>query len=156
MQVSRRATIAVVAASITAGTIAGCSGSSNHKASAPASSAHPSVSTSVSSAPGLPPGVVNATSLPVSPPNSPALRSNVSVSSCAATTGGWGASGTATNPGTASADYTITVFFTTVNATVIGSAQTHVTVKAGGKESWSASATFTAPAKTLCVLRGVG
>jgi hypothetical protein len=156
MPVGRKPIIAVVGAVLAVASIAGCSGSSNHQADAAASSARPSASTSVAQAPGLPAGVVNATSLPASPPNSPALRANVTMSSCAATAGGWGAGGTALNAGKTAADYTITVFFTTDHATVIGSAQTHVTVPPGAKQNWQVSSKFTAPAKTLCVLRGVG
>jgi len=40
--------------------------------------------------------------------------------------------------------YTITVFFTSAQATVIGTGSTKVVVKAGGKAAWDVSATFTA------------
>jgi hypothetical protein len=78
------------------------------------------------------------------------------MSTCKATSGGWAAGGSVTNSGSKKADYTITVFFTTAAATVIESAQTRVSVKPGAKRAWTASKRFTAPPKTLCVLRGVG
>jgi hypothetical protein len=78
------------------------------------------------------------------------------MSTCKATKGGWTAGGSATNPGSKTADYTITVFFTTTAATVVGSAQTRVRVKPGAEETWTAGKKFTAPRRTLCVLRGVG
>lgn len=133
---------------------AGCTGSSTAdpapsvRSGSPARSAEP--------APGLPSGVKAATSLPTSPPNRPSLRRNVSMSTCKATKGGWTAGGSVTNPGGKTADYTVTVFFTTTAATVVGSAQTQVRVKPGAEETWTAGKKFTAPRKTLCVLRGVG
>jgi hypothetical protein len=106
---------------------------------------------------GLPLGVKAATSIPGRVPNSPGLRRNVDMSTCKAVEGGWSAAGTASNPGSKeNVDYTITVFFTTTSATVLDSVQTKVTVKPGDKHTWRASKKFTAPPKTLCVLRGVG
>jgi hypothetical protein len=133
---------------------AGCTGSSTSDPSPPARSGSPV--TSAEPAPGLPSGVKGATSLPTSPPNRTALRRNVSMNTCQATKDGWTAGGRATNPGSKTADYTITVFFTTTAATVVGSAQTRVRVTPGAEESWTAGKKFTAPGKTLCVLRGVG
>jgi hypothetical protein len=125
-------------------------GTSKHAASTSRSS-----TTSTPGA-GLPPGVVVATSIPNSVANSPALRKNVTISACQAVDGGWSASGTAINPGAQSEDYTITVFFTDDAATVIDSVETKVSVSPGGHEKWTAAGKFIAPAKTLCVLRGVG
>jgi hypothetical protein len=104
----------------------------------------------------LPSGVKGAISLPTSPPNRPTLRRNVSMSTCKATKGGWTAGGSVTNPRSEPAEYTITVFFTTTAATVVGSAQTRLVVEPGAEETWTAGKKFTAPRKTLCVLRGVG
>ncbi len=75
---------------------------------------------------------------------------------CAAVAGGWGASGTAANPGTSSVTYEITIFFTDSGSTVINDAQTRVTVAAGKTEKWSANAKFKPPSEVNCVLRGVG
>ena len=77
------------------------------------------------------------------------------MSGCAATGDGWGATGTATNPGKDDVTYTVTVFFTTTSATTIDSASTDVDVKAGGTVTWKAAKKFTHPADMLCVLRGV-
>jgi hypothetical protein len=106
--------------------------------------------------PGLPPGVTGATSLPSNIPNIVTLRKNVQVSSCAAVAGGWAATGTATDPGAAAAEYTITVFFTTTGATVIDAAQTKVSLTAGQSRTWKISEQFHAAPTMLCVLRGVG
>jgi hypothetical protein len=107
------------------------------------------------SAQALPPGVVAATSVPTKVPNKPALRRNVTVSKCAAVSGGWAASGVAKNGGDSPTTYTITVFFTTKNATVIGTGSTKVTVDAGASKTWAVSKKMHAADPTLCVLRGV-
>ncbi|SDO68437.1 hypothetical protein SAMN04515671_1693 [Nakamurella panacisegetis] len=109
-----------------------------------------------SSAPGLPKGVTAAASIPTSALNKANLRANVALTGCKSVTGGWGATGTATNPGKKAIAYTITVFFTTTAATVIDTSQTHFTVKPGEKKTWTATKQFTTPPKMLCVLRGVG
>ena len=82
-------------------------------------------------------------------------RKSVTVTSCAAITGGWGANGTAANKSTKPVTYTITIFFTTDQATTIASATTKTTVKAGGTAKWAATAKFKAAGTMLCVLRGV-
>jgi hypothetical protein len=105
--------------------------------------------------PGLPAGVHPAP-LPSDVPNTADARTNVQLTTCEATSDGWRAAGTVTNPGKSKVDYTITVFFTTAKATVIDSAQTKVSLDPGDKKKWSASKQFTAPPDTLCVLRGVG
>lgn len=87
--------------------------------------------------------------------NDPALIKNVTISKCAKTDDGWGASGTAKNTGTKDATYSITVFFTTTGATVIATAETKVDVKAGRSADWTAAATFTAAPEMRCVIRGV-
>lgn len=95
-------------------------------------------------------------SLPKTVPNEPNLRPDVSLTTCTAVPGGWKAGGTASNPGKSTASYLITIYFTDLEATVVGYAQTKVMVAAGKTGQWSASSKFTAPAKTLCVLSGVG
>ena len=114
----------------------------------------PSPSRSVQ-VPGLPAGVAPAP-LPTDVPNSVDARTHVALTTCKAVTDGWEASGTVTNPAKSKVDYTITVFFTTSQATVIDSAQTTVSLEPGDKKTWVATKKFTAPAQTLCVLRGVG
>jgi hypothetical protein len=96
------------------------------------------------------------TNVPTSVPNDPTLRNNVTLSSCASTSVGWAASGTARNPSKSSASYRITVFFTTDHATVIGHASTTVTVPGGASHPWTVAATFHPASPTRCVLRGVG
>jgi hypothetical protein len=154
----KAAVAAALLATVTA--VAGCTQSSkptkptvHSSTSAKPSQGYEAVTTPP---PGLPTGVKAATSIPASVPNSPSLRQNVDISTCKAVEGGWSAAGTASNPGSKQAGYTITVFFTTTSATVIDTVQTHVTVKPGDKQTWTASKKFTAPPKTLCVLRGVG
>jgi hypothetical protein len=93
---------------------------------------------------------------PQSIPNSPDRRSEVTLTSCVATANGWAAGGNAANPTNTATNYTITVFFTTSNATVLDYAQTTVNVPPGRSTEWNTSANFTAPSRVLCVLRGVG
>jgi hypothetical protein len=50
----------------------------------------------------------------------------------------------------------VTVYFTDIEATVVGYAQTRVKVAPGQTSQWSASSHFNAPTKTRCVLTGVG
>ena len=102
------------------------------------------------------PSSTGATAVPTDVANDIDLRKNVRLSSCKRIADGWGASGTATNPGTKPVDYTITVFFTTAKATVLSTGETHVRVDPGDKESWNVNRKFATHSKTLCVLRGVG
>lgn len=104
----------------------------------------------------LPKGVSNATAIPSAVPNENTLRKTVALTACQKVTGGWQAAGTATNHASEAADYTITVFFTTSGATVIGTGDAHVHVDAGKSADWTATGTFTAPPTTQCVVRGVG
>ncbi len=83
-------------------------------------------------------------------------RKSVTITKCAAIVGGWAASGTASNPGSTTVDYTITVFFTNAVATVQDFATASVTVAPGQSSSWTASKLFAAADPTSCVLRGVG
>jgi hypothetical protein len=110
--------------------------------------------TAEAAVPGLPSGVVQATALPTDIPNDPKTRAKVKLLECAATKDGWKASGTVSNPGKGASKMVLTVFFTTDKATVIGTAQTRIEIKPGDKRTWSAQAHFTAPTRTLCVLRG--
>jgi hypothetical protein len=151
MRIPVRRTAAVAALAVAVGGaaagLAGCTGS-NHRTAAGATP-HPSSSL------GLPPGVVGATAVPTAVPNTPALRKNVTLSSCAAADKGWQATGTAST-GDKAADYTITVFFTTSRGTVIGTGQTKVTVKPGTNPTWKVDGAFNPAPDTRCVLRGVG
>jgi hypothetical protein len=108
------------------------------------------------SVPGLPAGVSQPTSIPTAIPDSAEARADVRLQGCEVAHGGWKATGTAVNPGKKATTSVITVFFTTESATVIGTAQTTVSVKPGGTEKWTAKGDFVAAPKTLCVLRGVG
>lgn len=123
--------------------------------------------TSGKQSPGPPSGpapTVAATTLPVATPTVPGpiannvqFRKDVSLTACAAVTGGWSARGTAVAPGTKPATYKITVFFVTdPGDTVEGSALTTVSVPAGKSVSWVATGHFQPTATMQCVLRGVG
>jgi len=94
--------------------------------------------------------------VPAAVPNKTALRADVAMSSCSPHAGGWMASGSARNPRKKATTYKITVFFTSNQATVIGTARTSVRVPPGGTEHWTATSKFHPAKPTLCVLRGVG
>ena len=141
-------TVAVGAAVL--GLATGCTSSGKDKATPSGStSGSPSASASTKSSP------LVQNSLPKSVANSVTARKNVKPTKCAAVPGGWGAEGTATNPGTTPVTYTITVFFTTTSATALDFATTKVTVPAGKTENWSASKKFAAQATMLCPIPGV-
>jgi hypothetical protein len=128
------------------------------KATSPAATQPPSVPDTTGAAPGagestVPPLVQNP--LPDSVPNDPDVRKNVAQTKCEAVDGGWGAEGTATNPGTAPVTYSITVYFTTPTATVLDYATTTVSVAPGATEKWSASKQFAAVADMLCPMPGI-
>jgi hypothetical protein len=123
----------------------GCSGSKSH-----------SPTTTVAPAPTLPRGVTSDTALPTNIPNNGSLRANVVVSSCHSAPGGWVATGTALNPSAKAITYTITVFFTTTEATVIDAGQTKVTVQPGARSAWTVAKQFATPPQMNCVLTGVG
>jgi hypothetical protein len=91
----------------------------------------------------------------MSVPNQPSVRKDVRLLNCAQSSGGWSAGGAVANTLGKAATYTITVFFTSAQATDLAYATTKVTVDDGKNALWSAKATFAAPAGTLCVLRGV-
>lgn len=121
----------------------------------PNSDAGPTKSPSPTTA-GLPPGVTGVSVLPTNVPNVPTTRAQTAISSCAAVKGGWAAGGIMANPTAEKASYTITVYFTTSSATVIGTAQTTVEVGGNSKADWTASDQFIPAPETKCVLVGVG
>jgi hypothetical protein len=137
-------TVAVVTAAML---LTGCTAAIDHPAATPI----PTVKT----VPGLPAGVTPAKIIPTAVPNDVTARAAVRVTGCAASTGGWTAGGTVTNPGKKAKSYTITVFFTTASATVIDTAETKLTVAAGQESKWSATKRFVTAPGMLCVLRGV-
>ncbi|WP_431220635.1 hypothetical protein [Leifsonia xyli] len=94
--------------------------------------------------------------VPTDVPNTPALRADVQVTACKAAGNGWMASGTAKNPGDADRSYTITIFFTSDKATVLGTGDTSVKVPAGKSTKWEVRADLTPAHGMRCVLRGVG
>ena len=150
----RAAALLALTAALAVVPLAGCS---SHKTSA--SSGAPTVASSNApatlSTKGLPPGVSNAPSVPTKVPNTPSLRKNVVITSCAKTDTGWAASGTVNNPGTTDKTYSITIFFATNHGTVIGTSHTDVPVSAGASKQWKAEDSFHAAPETQCVLRGV-
>jgi hypothetical protein len=93
--------------------------------------------------------------LPATVPNVVSLRRNVTVTSCHAISGGWEASGTASNPGAGPVTYQITIFFTTPRATVLDYAAASVAVQPGKTGGWTAEQHFATVPGILCVLRGV-
>ena len=74
---------------------------------------------------------------------------------CNATQGGWSAGGVAKNPGASTTTFIITVFFTNPAATDLDYAQTTITVPPHGAQFWLVKATFHAPSRVECILRGV-
>lgn len=121
----------------------------------PSPSHSPKAAVVNTTAPALPGGVSQATNVPTDVANDPAIRKSVTLTSCAVSDGGWTAKGTATNNGTKSKKYTITVFFTTATATVLHTDATTVTAKPGDTTDWTIVGAFKAPDGTRCVLRGV-
>jgi hypothetical protein len=123
------------------------------------SKAHPPTPTTAAPAPTLPAGVTSDTSVPAHVPNNVKLRADVQIdpqpNGCHAVSGGWTAMGSAINPTTRAVTYTISVFFTTSQATVIATGQTKATVPPGAHQAWAITQHFTASAGTLCVLTGV-
>jgi hypothetical protein len=135
--------------------LAGCSGSSTPAASLPKASRSASKTGAPITGVTLPQGVENASGVPTDVANSIQRRKNVQLTSCVKTTVGWQASGVASNPAASPTDYTITVFFTTATATVIGTGATQVHVDNGVSQTWTVTGNFPPAPSTLCVLRGV-
>lgn len=94
-----------------------------------------------------------ATRIPLKVPNSVTARKAVTLAGCTAASAGGQATGTVTAPRAAA--YSITVFFTTSKATVVGYATTTVHATSGRVTPWQASGHFRAPHGMRCVLRGV-
>lgn len=116
-------------------------------------SSKPSRPTPTSSATTPTPGP--GVTIPSKVPNDVAVRKFVTLDHCAAAPGGWGAGGTIDNKLTKDATFEITVFFTSALATDLQYGVTKVKVAAGKKAPWTVNATFPAPSKVICVLRGV-
>lgn len=119
------------------------------------SSKSPTASTSTTSQPETLPTPAPGVTFPSNVPNQVGVRKDVSLVSCAVAPGGWGAGGTIDNKLGRAATFDITVFFTSVEATDLSSATTNVHVRAGQTAPWSVRATFPAPSRVICVLRGV-
>ncbi|MDH2430447.1 hypothetical protein [Sphaerisporangium sp. TRM90804] len=96
-----------------------------------------------------------ANPLPTKIPNDPDVRANVVRTECEAIPGGWGAKGTAKNPGENPVTYKIIVHFTTTKATTLDYAQTRVTVPPGKTVRWSAEKHFAAKRQMLCPIPGI-
>jgi hypothetical protein len=89
-------------------------------------------------------------------PNVPTDRANVTMTKCAQAPAGWGASGTAANPGKSAVKYEITVDFTGPGQEDVGAAQTTVTVAPGKTVPWTAAGKVAVDKGVSCVLAGVG
>jgi hypothetical protein len=94
-------------------------------------------------------------SVPARIPNDQGLRGDATMTSCAASSGGWGASGRIVNSTGSARDYRLTVLFTSDTATVIGVGTATVHVAAGAQRDWRIRGAFTPASPTLCVLSGV-
>lgn len=115
------------------------------------SKGHPPTPTSSETTPTPGPGVT----IPTKVANDVAVRKYVTLDKCVAAPGGWSASGAIDNKLTKAATYEITVFFTSALATDLQFGVTKVKVAAGKTAPWTVNATFKAPSKVICVLRGV-
>jgi hypothetical protein len=152
---ARRAPSVAVAVLVVLAALTGCSSSNSFSKTSPKPSTSAKATTPQTDPGALPSGVVNPTGVPTRVANVVALRKNVTLAGCKATTTGWGATGTATNPATAAHTYTLTVFFTDAHATVIGFGSTQVAVAPGGTAHWTVASKFHPAPTTFCVLRGV-
>jgi hypothetical protein len=155
-EISLRRPATRVAGAVAAALIAatGCGGGQ-----AP-SPARPAASSPAASAPSRTAGGTEAAApavrrIPLTVPNQAQARKAVTLASCAGTKAGGHAAGTIAAPGTSAATFTITVFFTTRQATVLGYAATTVRAAPGQATPWKVSGHFTAPPGLRCVLRGV-
>jgi hypothetical protein len=136
---AKRAAGAVATSVAVAGLLGGCAGSSGGS----------SASSSSSGPVALPAPSTTAIA------NVPADRPAVSQKGCKATSSGWVASGTVTNPKSSAQTYLIVISFTTKQSTVLTRGQTKVPVKAGATKSWTVAASFAKTKGVVCVLRGV-
>jgi hypothetical protein len=98
---------------------------------------------------------ISGTSVPSNVPNQDAVRTDVTMSTCAPAHGGWSAGGTIKNTLGHDATYQITIFFTSAQASDLAYGQTSTAVKAKRSGPWTVTATFDAPSTVRCVLRGV-
>lgn len=87
--------------------------------------------------------------------NDPDLYGAVALTGCAATEGGWLATGTATNAGSSTQDFHIVLNVTDAQARTITSVVVDVTADAGETAEWEAPANISAPADSSCVIAGV-
>ena len=101
------------------------------------------------------PPISTDTIVPNNVPNQDSVRKDVRLLNCGQSNGGWSAGGTVNNTLGKAATYTITVFFTSSQATDLAFATTMVKVDSGKNSLWTAKATFAAPPGVICVLRGV-
>lgn len=147
---NRRSAPLLVGAACLALLVTGCT------ASSPVATPSPTSTGPASPYAGLPAGVIPTTTLPTGYPNVAAVRQLVKVTNCAATKDGWQAKGTVRNSGSDAQKITITVYFTTPQATVIDTAQVAVDVAVGAKGQWTAAKAFTAPSKLNCLIVGAG
>ncbi|MEU8386490.1 hypothetical protein [Streptosporangium sp. NPDC048865] len=96
-----------------------------------------------------------ANPLPTRVANSPDVRKNIVQTKCAAVPGGWGAQGTARNPGKKAVTYKVVVYFTTTKATTLDYAQALVKVPPGETVTWKAKKRFPAEREMLCPMPGI-
>jgi hypothetical protein len=96
-----------------------------------------------------------ANPVPTKIANQSSARKNVVQTKCAAVPGGWGAEGTAANPGKKAVTYKIVVHFTTTKATTLDYAQILVPVQPGKTVPWAARKQFKAQKKMLCPMPGI-
>ena len=96
-----------------------------------------------------------ANPIPTKIPNQPTVRKYIAQTKCAAVPGGWGAEGTATNPGKKEVTYKIIVHFITTKATVLDYAQILVPVQPGKTVPWTAKKQFNTQKKMLCPMPGI-
>jgi hypothetical protein len=96
-----------------------------------------------------------ANPVPAKVANQPSIRKNVVQTKCAAVPGGWGAEGTATNPGKKPVTYKIVVHFTTTKATALDYARVLVPVQPGKTVPWAAKKQFHAEKRMLCPMPGI-
>jgi hypothetical protein len=118
-------------------------------------SGNPSSSATTTTTSTSAPSTSKDTIVPVNVPNQDNVRKDVQLLNCAQSSGGWSAGGEVRNTLGKSATFDITVFFTNAGSTDLAYATTNVTLDSGKSSLWSVKATFTAPAGTVCVLRGV-
>lgn len=145
-----RAAAALGLTMVAATVLAACSSGSSSKPDAAKSSSAPVVPASI--APTAPQHPIPSDNQIV---EVPALRKTIALTGCSAADGGWSGTGTAQNPDSKDETYRILVFFTDKYSRTIDSATTQVKVGAGKTANWTATAKFSPPAGTQCVLRGL-